>query len=72
MKFKRIQRKQPLEKTRIRRSIKGTKLEVKKPRKKKSDRNTDPNKYIDVKAVEFDPHDLRGRSTLKVLGVLHC
>jgi len=72
MKVKRIQRKQPLEKNRIARLIKGTKLEVKKQRKKKV-RNTDPSKYITVKPVEFDPWDIRGRSTLTVLiPVLDC
>jgi hypothetical protein len=65
MKVKRIQKKQPLEKNRIRRLIKGTKLEVKKQRKKKI-RNTDPNKYMTIKPVEFDPWDIRGRSTLTV------
>jgi hypothetical protein len=65
MKVKRIQRKQPLEKNRIRRVIKGTKLEVKKQRKKKI-RNTDPSKYMTIKPVEFDPWDIRGRSTLTV------
>jgi hypothetical protein len=73
MKVKRIQKKQPLEKNKWRRAIKGTKLEVKKPKKKKNQRNTDPNAYIDVKPIEFDPYDLRGRSTLKVsllLGLL--
>jgi hypothetical protein len=68
MKFKRIQKKQPLEKNRIRRLIKGTRLDVKEPsKKKKKTRNTDPNAYITVKPVEFDPHDIRGRSTLKAL-----
>ena len=67
MKVKRIQKKQPLEKNRIRRLIKGTRLDVKEPSKKKKARNTDPNAYITVKPVEFDPHDIRGRSTLKVL-----
>src|SRR5215471_176928 len=67
MKVKRIQRKQPLEKNRIRRLIKGTRLDVKEhSKKKKKARNTDPNAYITVKPVEFDPHDIRGRSTLKV------
>src|SRR5437762_11320939 len=67
MKVKRIQKKQPLEKNRIRRLIKGTRLDVKEPsKKKKKTRNTDPNAYITVKPVEFDPHDIRGRSTLKV------
>ena len=69
MKVKRIQKKQPLEKNKMRKLIKGTKLEVKKERKKKSERNTDPYAYIDVKPVEFDPYDLRGRSTLKVIKV---
>ena len=71
MKVKRVQKKQPLEKNRIRRLIKGTKLEVKKEKKKKKkrERNTDPNAYIDVKPVEFDPYDLRGRSTLKVIEI---
>src|ERR1700731_2815375 len=45
MKVKRIQRKQPSEKTKARRLIKGTRLEVKRVRKPKSVRNTDPNKY---------------------------
>jgi hypothetical protein len=67
MKVKRIQKRQPLEKNRIRRLIKGTRLEIKEPsKKKKKSRNTDPNAYITVKPVEFDPHDIRGRSTLKV------
>jgi hypothetical protein len=66
MKVKRIQKRQPLEKNRIRRLIKGTRLDVKEPsKKKKKTRNTDPNAYITVKSVEFDPHDIRGRSTLK-------
>jgi hypothetical protein len=66
MKVKRIQQKRPLEKNRIKRLIKGTKLEIKKQRKKKI-RNTDPDKYVTVKPVEFDPWDIRGRSTLTVL-----
>ena len=68
MKVKRIQKRQPLEKNRIKRLIKGTKLEVKRGKKKKKYHgNEDPNAYIDVKPVEFDPYDLRGRTTLKVL-----
>jgi len=67
MKAKRIQKRQPLEKNKIRRLIKGTRLEVKKERKKKSIRNTDPMAYMDIQPVEFDPYDLRGRSTLKVI-----
>jgi hypothetical protein len=66
MKVKRIQKRQPLEKNKIRRLVKGTRLEVKKIRKKKAIRNTDPMAYMDIQAVEFDPFDLRGRSTLKV------
>jgi hypothetical protein len=66
MKVKRIQPKQPSEKTKARRLIKGTRLEVKRIRKPKSIRNTDPNKYLDIKEIEFDPYDLRGRTTLKV------
>lgn len=67
MKVKRIQKRQPLEKNRIRKLIRGTRLEVKKPKKKnKHVRNYDPNAYITVKPVEFDPYDIRGRSTLKV------
>jgi hypothetical protein len=69
MKVKRIQKKKPLEKNRIRRLIKGTKLDVKKIRKKKA-RNTDPNAYLDVKEVEFDRYDLRGRTTLTVCSFL--
>lgn len=69
MKVKRIQKKQPLEKNRIRRLIKGTRLEVKKPRRTTRVRNTDPNAYVTVKPVDFDPFDLRGRSTLKVCAV---
>jgi hypothetical protein len=68
MKVKRIQKKQPLEKNRIRRLIRGTRLEPKKPKKKnKHIRNYDPNAYLTVKPVEFDPYDIRGRSTLKVI-----
>jgi hypothetical protein len=70
MKIQRIQKKRPLEKNRIHRLIKGTRLEVKKQRKKKSIRNTDPMAYMDVQPVEFDPFDIRGRSTLKVLDSL--
>jgi hypothetical protein len=66
MKVKRIQKRQPLEKNKIRRLVKGTRLEAKAPPKKKSRKNPDPNAYIDVKAIEFDPYDLQGRSTLKV------
>ena len=67
MKAKRIQKKQPLEKNRIHRLVRGTRLEVKKLRKKKnSTRNTDPMAYMDIQPVEFDPYDIRGRSTLKV------
>lgn len=65
MKFKRIQKKQPLEKNRLRRLIKGTRLDPKKPKKNKTVyRNA--STYIDVKEIEFDPWDIRGRSTLKV------
>src|SRR5271169_329777 len=72
MKAKRIQRRQPLEKNRIRKLIRGTRLEVKKPKKKnKHVRNYDPNAYITVKPVEFDPHDIRGRSTLKVIASVY-
>jgi hypothetical protein len=68
MKVKRIQKKQPLEKNRIRRLIRGTRLEPKKAKKKnKHVRNYDPNAYLIVKPVEFDPYDIRGRSTLKVI-----
>jgi hypothetical protein len=66
MKVKRIQRKHPLDKNKARRLIKGTRLEVKRVRKPSHVRDTDPNKYIDVKEIEFDPFDLQGRSTLKV------
>jgi hypothetical protein len=66
MKIKRIQPRQPLQKNKIRRLMKGTRLEVKAPRKKKSEKNPDPKAYIDVKEVDFDPYDLAGRSTLKV------
>lgn len=67
MKIKRIQKRQPLEKNRLHRLIKGTRLEVKKQRKKKHVRNSDPMAYMDIQPVEFDPFDIRGRSTLKVL-----
>ena len=69
MKVKRIQRRRPLEKKRIKRLIRGTRLEVKKPKKlhKTKKRSTDPDKYITVKPVEFDPLDIRGRSTLIVI-----
>ena len=68
MKVKRIQRRHPLEKNRIKRLIRGTRLEVKKPKQlhKTKRRNTDPDKYITVKPVEVDAIDLRGRSTLIV------
>jgi len=65
IKVKRIQKKKPLEKNRVRRLIKGTRLEVKKP-KKPSKVRRDPSTYIDLKEVEFNPWDIRGRSTLKV------
>src|SRR5277367_583682 len=48
MKVKRIQRRQPLEKNCVKRLIRGTRLEVKKPKrleKKKKIRNADPTKY---------------------------
>ena len=70
MKIKRIQKRQPLEKNRLHRLIKGTRLEVKKQRKKKHVRNSDPMAYMDIQPVEFDPFDIRGRSTLKVFGGL--
>jgi hypothetical protein len=66
MKVKRIQRKHPLDKNKARKLIKGTRLEVKRVRKPSHIRDPDPNKYIDVKEIEFDPFDLLGRSTLKV------
>jgi hypothetical protein len=66
MKVKRIQKRQPLQKNKVRKLIKGTRLAVKPPPKKKSRKNPDPNAYIDVKPIEFDPYDLLGRSTLKV------
>ena len=68
MKVKRIQRRHPLEKNRIKRLIRGTRLEVKKPKKlhKTKRRSTDPDKYITVKPVEVDAVDIRGRSTLIV------
>jgi hypothetical protein len=69
MKVKRIQRRQPLEKNRVKRLIRGTRLEVKKPKrleKNKKIRNSDPSKYLTVKPFEFDPLDIRGRSTLIV------
>jgi hypothetical protein len=67
MKVKRIQRQQPLEKNRVKRLIHGTHLEVKKPKrleKNKKIRNSDPSKYLTIKPFEFDPLDIRGRSTL--------
>ena len=68
MKVKRIQKKQPTEKNRIWKSIRGTKLQPKFKKKKVKIRgDADPNKYIDVKEVEFDPWDITGRTTLKVL-----
>jgi hypothetical protein len=67
MKAKRIQKRQPLEKNRVHRLIRGTRLEVKKQRKKKHVRTTDPMAYLDIQPVEFDPFDIRGRSTLTVL-----
>jgi hypothetical protein len=65
MKAKKIQRKHPTENNKLKRLIKGTKLQEKAQKKKKSRRNTDPNAYLEVKKIEFDPFDLRGRTTLK-------
>jgi len=66
MKVKRIQKRKPLEKNRVKKLIRGTRLEPPKLPKKKSRKNPDKNAYIDVKRVEFDPYDLTGRSTLRV------
>jgi len=69
MKVKRIQRRRPLEKNHIKRLVRGTRLEVKKPKrleKKKKIRNSDPSRYLTIKPYEFDPLDIRGRSTLIV------
>ena len=76
MKVKRIQKKKPLEKNRVKRLIKGTKLEPKKsPKRKSHHRNPDPNAYIDVADHEFNPWDITGRTTLKALashGYANC
>lgn len=67
MKAKRIQKRKPLEKNRVRKLIRGTRLEPPKPIKKKKKKvRSDPKSFITVKPVEFDTYDIRGRSTLKV------
>jgi hypothetical protein len=65
MKVKRIQKKQPLERNKIWRRVKGTKLQPRKPRRMTARQQADPDKYIRFEEVE-DPYGEKQTVTIKV------